>query len=53
MLASDGVWSGKKNYAAPATIDTDLTSFASQQRIDALEIARDNVSFVIYSMKKS
>ena len=53
MLASDGVWSGKENYAAPATIDTDLTSFASQQRMGALEVARDNVSFVLYSVTKS
>ncbi|MCK5918857.1 MAG: hypothetical protein KAG34_10540, partial [Cocleimonas sp.] len=52
MLASDGVWSGKEHYVAPTIIDTDLADYAAKQRKDALEVARDNVSFVLYSMRK-
>lgn len=52
MLASDGVWSGRENYLVPATIDTDLGNYAAQQRQDALKVARDNVSFILYRLKK-
>ena len=49
MLASDGVWSGKKSYASPAAINTDLSRYAKQQMNDALNVTRDNISFLIYS----
>jgi serine/threonine protein phosphatase PrpC len=52
MLASDGVWSGRENYLVPATIETDLGNYAAQQRHDALKVARDNVSFIFYSLRK-
>lgn len=52
MLASDGVWSGRDNYASPAPIDTHLSHYAKQQMQDALNVTRDNISFLIYSGHK-
>jgi serine/threonine protein phosphatase PrpC len=49
MLASDGLWSGRKSYASPAPIDIDLSTYAKEQMKNALEVTRDNISFLIYS----
>lgn len=49
MLASDGLWSGRKNNLSPSPINTELTHYASQQMNDALKTTRDNTSFLLYN----